>query len=410
MYEINNSAFDYASHFPNCPKAPFFSPDSVGVIIDVAVENWLLHKEKTTAHSTWTNYRSKSKHILAKFIGRNIRSIKSTEIRNWASSELHHLANKTINDIWTVMRGTFDDYGLDNDNFNNPFDHIKNRTVLREEPDPFNQAEIDQILNCGTHKQQEVNLVEFAIYTGLSSSELIALAWEDVNLEQRTIKLKHAKVKGRWKCTKNTTRARTVELLDQAVDVLERQLQHSYMKGQIEINALQADNKTFRTANITPVFLSTNTGRQYYSDKTLRESFFIAHLKKAKVRYRGPNHCRHTFASKMLTIGMPKQWVAKQMGHTSTTMIDKHYERWISEDAPFMAQMASDRLKMPHSRPNEKENAAKRFKIRDKIGGEGGIRTLGEITPTLPFQGSSFGHSDTSPLRRLESLTAIKSP
>ena len=231
-----------------------------------------------------------------------------------------------------------------------------------------------------------------------------------MNLEQRTIKLKHAKVKGRWKCTKNTTRARTVELLDQAVDVLERQLQHSYMKGQIEINALQADNKTFRTANITPVFLSTNTGRQYYSDKTLRESFFIAHLKKAKVRYRGPNHCRHTFASKMLTIGMPKQWVAKQMGHTSTTMIDKHYGRWISEDAPFMAQMASDRLKTPHSRPNEKENAAKRLKINDKIGGEGGIRTLGEITPTLPFQGSSFGHSDTSPLRRLESLTAIKSP
>ena len=35
------------------------------------------------------------------------------------------------------------------------------------------------------------------------------------------------------------------------------------------------------------------------------------------------------------------------------------------------------------------------------FGGEGGIRTLGEIAPTLPFQGSSFGHSDTSPLKNL---------
>ena len=38
------------------------------------------------------------------------------------------------------------------------------------------------------------------------------------------------------------------------------------------------------------------------------------------------------------------------------------------------------------------------FARRKLIGGEGGIRTLGEITPTLPFQGSSIGRSDTSPV------------
>ena len=38
------------------------------------------------------------------------------------------------------------------------------------------------------------------------------------------------------------------------------------------------------------------------------------------------------------------------------------------------------------------------------IGGEGGIRTLGEISPTLPFQGSSIGRSDTSPHKLVDQL------
>ena len=31
-------------------------------------------------------------------------------------------------------------------------------------------------------------------------------------------------------------------------------------------------------------------------------------------------------------------------------------------------------------------------------GGEGGIRTLGGVTPTHPFQGCTFGHSVISPI------------
>jgi hypothetical protein len=34
-----------------------------------------------------------------------------------------------------------------------------------------------------------------------------------------------------------------------------------------------------------------------------------------------------------------------------------------------------------------------------KLGGEGGIRTLGKVTPTHAFQACSFNHSDTSPIR-----------
>ena len=38
------------------------------------------------------------------------------------------------------------------------------------------------------------------------------------------------------------------------------------------------------------------------------------------------------------------------------------------------------------------------FQNENPLCGERGIRTLGTVTRTLPFQGSSFNHSDTSPV------------
>jgi len=34
-----------------------------------------------------------------------------------------------------------------------------------------------------------------------------------------------------------------------------------------------------------------------------------------------------------------KDWIAQQMGHASTKMLDDHYAKWIPEDAPPMADM-----------------------------------------------------------------------
>ena len=43
---------------------------------------------------------------------------------------------------------------------------------------------------------------------------------------------------------------------------------------------------------------------------------------------------------------------------------------------------------------------------RSKNGGEGGIRTLGGVTPTHPFQGCTIGHSVTSPWEVVEEINS----
>lgn len=54
-------------------------------------------------------------------------------------------------------------------------------------------------------------------------------------------------------------------------------------------------------------------------------------LRKAKVRYRNVYQTRHTFASTLLSAGVNPLYVAKQMGHRDTEMINRYYGRWLEQ-------------------------------------------------------------------------------
>ena len=51
------------------------------------------------------------------------------------------------------------------------------------------------------------------------------------------------------------------------------------------------------------------------------------------VDYRGPSQFRHTFASQLLSAGINVPWIARQMGHAGTEMIQRCYGQWLVEDA-----------------------------------------------------------------------------
>jgi integrase len=65
------------------------------------------------------------------------------------------------------------------------------------------------------------------------------------------------------------------------------------------------------------------------------------------VRYRGPNNCRHTYASQLLTTGaVTLQWLKDQMGHTTIAMLERHYGKYISKDGPDMIPLLEHALKL----------------------------------------------------------------
>ncbi|HEX5057208.1 MAG TPA: tyrosine-type recombinase/integrase, partial [Gammaproteobacteria bacterium] len=229
----------------------------------------------------------------------------------------------------------------------NPFDHLDYLETDATIADPFSSLELQRVLTTATHRIQELNYIEFACFSGVSASEGIAIAYEDIDWNARTVSIKRACVLGVYKRPKKKTRQRTLKLFDQAYDALLRQKQHSFMQPPVEIEVLEFDNKTVTRETLHFVFLNSLTGKPF-SDSKECEKFWKWHLQKVGLRYRGINQCRHTFASRLLSCGRyPEKWIAEYLGHTSTAMLHKHYGRWMGQEHPDLERQASRDLALP---------------------------------------------------------------
>jgi len=345
--EITLGTFNYANHFPDSKRAILLGITKVkDKLLGDAVDEWLAIQGTKISHSTMINYKSKVKtYIKPAFAVQPMSQITQSAIETWIAVDLAHLKNKTINEALIIMRAIFKTAKADKIIPDSPLEFIDNLKVVTDEPDPFTKDEINRILSTPTNRIQEINMIEFNFWSGLRLSELIALGWDDIDQINWTAKIHLAKVNGKFKKTKTERAERTIELLKPAIDAIKKQISFTYMFPSIKIEVTQRDIKTVKIIDWRPVFLNSNTQEPHASDIAIRTRFWTAHLKRAKVRYRAPKNTRHTYASQLLSTGtISKDWIAKQMGHTSTKMIDKHYAKWIPEDAPPMAKMANKAL------------------------------------------------------------------
>ncbi|MCY1525550.1 putative defective protein IntQ [compost metagenome] len=155
--------------------------------------------------------------------------------------------------------------------------------------------------------------MQFAFWTGMRTSELVALDWGDIDWIRGEVRVSRAMTqaaKGSAEVTKTAAGARTIKLLGPALTALQAQKVHTFLAG-IE------------------VFQNPRTSERWAGDQPIRKTMWAPGLKKAGVRYRRPYQTRHTFASMMLSAGEHPMWVAQQMGHSDWTMIARVYGRWM---------------------------------------------------------------------------------
>ncbi|OLQ96124.1 site-specific integrase [Vibrio panuliri] len=223
-------------------------------------------------------------------------------------------------------------------------DGIDNLAVNRPEPNPFTKDELIRLRETDPPCISGKNLALLAVLTGLRISEIIALAWEDINWHKKELYVKRAKVLNDYKVPKTAGSVRIVELNALALDVLKAQFELTAKSKPRCVWVLQQDYKRKVKKHLSFVFISTKSNHPFLNAKQYGKTFFTPYLKAAKVKHRGSSQLRHTFASQALTAGISKEWIARQMGHTSTKMIDDHYGRWIKADAPNCAKMMSVHL------------------------------------------------------------------
>lgn len=338
-HEIAACTFDYARHFPNSKR---LKSNTLGHYLDL----FLQIKGSRVADETIRGYTAKIEtHIRPKFGMHQADGIGYLEVEEWIAGDLQTKASKTIKDVVALLRSVYKLYRKDHPGAIDPTEGITISLPDDDEPDPFTREEIDSILSTEPNDRvQELNMIQFMIWTGPRVSEVLPFAWEDVvDLERGLIRFRRSKVRGKYKATKTKMANRIIELVRPAREVLQAQFELTGKLPPQVVEIKQRDNRTIKHEQLRFVFLNTNTGAPHYSDFTIRDRFFKAHLKRARVRERGTNQCRHTYISQMLTAGMPAEWIAKQAG-TSVAMIRKHYGKWIIDDAADMVGLAEGRL------------------------------------------------------------------
>lgn len=317
LHEIGIGTFNYATHFPDSRRAATLGKVSNKTVAQ-ALDEFLLTSRRTCEASTLRDYQSAIEyHLKPAFGDYLLRRITATQIKVWMGGLA--ITPKRINNVLIPLRSTLRDAFHDGIIERDISARIRNLSHRTEEPNPFTPSEIKLILEHSD--EQTRNLFQFAFWTGMRTSELIALEWGDVDFQRGVIKVSRASVRKITKVPKTKSGEREVKLLEQALAALYAQRHFTFLAKK-------------------RIFHNPKTNSPWETDGQIRKTAWIPILKAANIPYRNPYQTRHTYASMMLSAGENPMWVAHQMGHKDWGMIRKRYGRWIPDVDPVAGDKA----------------------------------------------------------------------
>lgn len=182
----------------------------------------------------------------------------------------------------------------------------------RPEPDPFTVAEAESIIAALRERYGDsiANYFGFKFYTGLRTSESLAVQWGAIDWPSQTMVISEGIVMGEHVKRTKTRTVRQVQLNSRAMDFLRSQKAISFMLPE------------------GWVFPDPKTQARWVDDWSPRRMYWEPTLKKLGLRYRSPYQTRHTYATMLLMAGVTPAYAARQMGH-SIQMFLSTYARWL---------------------------------------------------------------------------------
>lgn len=314
---IEKKTFNYAQYFPSSKKVPLFGVGSRKKrVIDYLNEYLNICEVRSLSPSTIIGYR-KYKVALSDLHNLNVSALTPAVIKNWIQKQTTSL--KTIRNRLSFLRSALDEAITDGIVSINPVSLVSASRYQSNSSDsessyivdPLSPKDISALL-AATKYDQWCNLFIFAINTGLRSSELCSLKWNDIDFIGNTAHVQSASVVGVIKKTKTKAGTRKVELNNEAMNALNEQKQFTFMKDSV-------------------IFEDPKTNKAWAGADAIRKKAWVPTLKKAGIRYRNPYQTRHTFATRHISQGANLFWLAGQMGHKGPEMLFRHYGGYLKE-------------------------------------------------------------------------------
>lgn len=267
------------------------------------------------------NTRNEYRKLLTRYwmpelSGRDMTTIRYSELRHLVNS-IEWSSAKTRNNALIPLRGVFEMAYLDELIDSNPSDRLRNIKHQKDPPDPFNRDEMELIISSMKQHLHGFDKIytayfELAFWSGMRTSEMLALTWDDIDFNTGYAKVEKAQSKGTLNMQTKTAQQREVVLNDRAVGAL-RSIRH-----------LTAANPSGR------VFLAPQTQKPILSDRAPARVWRKI-LRKTEVRYRKAYNTRHTYATIHLMAGVNPALIAKQLGN-SIIMVTTVYSKWITSE------------------------------------------------------------------------------
>lgn len=322
LRKITLGQFIYREYFPDSPRVERNESPTFFEMAKIWIEG-----QTHLAYSTEKEYRGMlNRYWLPELGDLRMRDINHTKLLevigsiNWAA--------KTRNNALGPLKNIFELAHMDGIIDSNPVSRIKNAKVQKPEPDPLSLEELEIVLQWMKKEPRWLGYFEIAFFTGMRTSELIALRWGDVDFHNRLIRVQRARVRAQEKGTKTST-IRDIELSSRALSALERYKAFTLLRGE-------------------EVFIHPGTGEPIIDDRPPR-LFWESALKALGLRHRAAYQTRHTCITLWLMSGANPMWVARQVGHSSPQMTFNRYARWIAR-ADAGLEMAKIEEKLSQSK------------------------------------------------------------
>lgn len=325
--KIALSQFFYADYFPNSPKLTRFNKVKKGgiTVLDYLNEYVKDAEKRGLSFSTIQGYK-KAITGLKPLHKIQAAELRPADIKDYVKTATVSL--KTIRNRLSVLSSSLNEAVIEGILQANPCNAVKPHQYMKkqekintrgqnEDVDPFRPKEIEAILSaCNT--AQEKNLLQFAFYSGLRSSELAALKWIDVDFFNEEVRVTEAVIRDPstqtsiTKAPKTSAGRRIISLLPEALHALKEQQAYTELKSEYVFEE--------------PRQLKPLTGADQ-----IRKNIWLPVIRRSRVRYRNPYQTRHTFATMLISGGHNLWWVAEQMGHDGPEMLFRHYGNYIKE-------------------------------------------------------------------------------
>lgn len=181
------------------------------------------------------------------------------------------------------------------------------------------------------------NQYRFILQTGLRTGELVGLKWEDIDFENRTMKIERTMEfrynVGEWRVgpPKSKSGFRTVPLTDEAIRILENQKSKN---KKLTVIPFEWRDIVFLCKKGTPVKNSTyDTGLFKYCDRIGIPRFSMHVL-------------RHTFATRCIEGGMKPKTLQKILGHSNIGITMNLYVHITEDEKQKEIDLVADALKV----------------------------------------------------------------